>query len=132
MIIECSGHLIFVTTNNCNTFTILYGLKVTTATYMYYVLTFLCLVTAFENDDSACCLSPSLLAGLPLGSVSTTSTNRSSALGIILQVRSDTRKKPSRTAPLLLRHSGKCLLARCLAMHASWRCAQSTIPTCRR
>jgi hypothetical protein len=49
MIIECNGHLILVTTNNIITFTIPYGLKVTTATYMCYVLTSLYLVTALGN-----------------------------------------------------------------------------------
>jgi hypothetical protein len=72
MISECTVHSILVTTNNCNTLTILYDLKVTTATYICYVLTSLCLVMAFGNGEYACCVSRSFRAGLPLASVNTT------------------------------------------------------------
>jgi hypothetical protein len=58
MSIECSGHLIFVTTNNCNTFTIPYLPEITTALNICYNLTSLFAVIACGNDDSAWCFSP--------------------------------------------------------------------------
>jgi hypothetical protein len=83
MIIECTGHLVLVTTNNCNTFSILHGLEITTTTNMCYVLTLLYLVAACEDGDSACCFCPSVLAGLPLSSINTTTSSSalSSAYG---------------------------------------------------